>query len=199
MCFWITVSSEAIVKTNCPSILRNSFVSLTVEENGVQNACGNGVINGCFGSTEVVISTNLSCHSNSFISGKDPFFVTKLFCNECLYCSVMYLRTIPKTFVILVAVRAMHLCHSVNSIWLNFNWNVTEWHNSVTQSILAVTFSWLNCAGSSCGVLFFIPYRSPVPDLLVSPENWWRHISLLVDRRCFLPNYNNSRVYLYGN
>lgn len=134
MCFWITVSSEAIVKTNCPSILRNSFVSLTVEENGVQNACGNGVINGCFGSTEVVISTRLSCHSNSFISGKDPFFVTKLFCNECLYCSVMYLRTIPKTFVILVAVRAMHLCHSVNSICLNYNWNVTEWHNSVTQS-----------------------------------------------------------------
>lgn len=73
-------------------------MSLTVEENGVQNACGNGVINGCLGSTEVVILTRLSCHSNSFISGKDPFFVTKL------YCSVMYLRTIPKTFVILEAV-----------------------------------------------------------------------------------------------
>lgn len=71
------VSSEAIVKTNCPSILRNSFASLTVEENGVQNACGNGVINGCLGSTEVVISTRLSCHSNSFIS--DYLSLTCLF------------------------------------------------------------------------------------------------------------------------
>lgn len=62
------VSSDDIVKTNCPNILKNSFASLTVEENGVENACGDGVINGCFSNTEVDISTRLSCHSNSFIS-----------------------------------------------------------------------------------------------------------------------------------
>lgn len=110
---WFTVSSEDIVKTNCPNILKNSFASLAVEENGVENVCGNGVINGCFGNPEVVISTRLSCHSNSFISGKDPLF-TELFYDEFLYCSIMHLKTIPKTFVIWVAEHRIHLCHSVN-------------------------------------------------------------------------------------
>lgn len=35
MCFWIIVLSEVIVKIKCLSILRNLFVSLIVEENGV--------------------------------------------------------------------------------------------------------------------------------------------------------------------
>lgn len=95
MCIWFTVSSDDIVKTNCPNILKNSFASLTVEENGVENACGDGVINGCFSNTEVDIS-RLSCDFNSFISGKDPIF-TELFYDEFLHYSIMYLKTIPKT------------------------------------------------------------------------------------------------------
>lgn len=114
MCFWIIVLSEVIVKINCLSILRNLFVSLIVEENGVENVCGNGVINGCLGSIEVVILIRLFCYFNLFILGKDFFFVIKLFCNECLYCLVMYLRIILKIFVILVVVWVMYFCYLVN-------------------------------------------------------------------------------------
>lgn len=64
------VSSEDIVKTNCPNVLKNSYANLMVEENGMENACGNGFVNGCSGNNEVVISTVLSCHSNTFISDR---------------------------------------------------------------------------------------------------------------------------------
>ncbi|XP_061184515.1 uncharacterized protein LOC133192538 [Saccostrea echinata] len=60
------VSTDDIVSIECPNFLRKSFTNLNTEENGMENVCVNGSINGCLKNTQLVI-TSPSCHSSTQI------------------------------------------------------------------------------------------------------------------------------------
>ncbi|XP_062586430.1 uncharacterized protein LOC134248031 [Saccostrea cucullata] len=60
------VSTADIVSIECPNFLRKSFVNLNSEENGMENVCVNGSVNGCLKNTQLTI-TSPSCHSSIHI------------------------------------------------------------------------------------------------------------------------------------
>lgn len=74
--FYFQVSSEDIVSVDCPSVLKNSYVSLSADENGTENACIDSYVTGCAKNTQVAISTSSSCQSNTYIPGSDTFLYT---------------------------------------------------------------------------------------------------------------------------